>query len=106
MLYRYHRSTIPKMRRPLDSQLSFPKGIIMYRPYGKDVEHKEYFDAFEKLMTQLGGRPHWAKNHGWTAADCSRAYPKFAKFMELRQQVDPEKVFWNDYLERVLSEPV
>src|SRR5437016_2796278 len=35
--------------------------IIMYRPYGKDVNYRTYWDAYEKIMKNSGGRPHWAK---------------------------------------------
>ena len=39
--------------------------VIMYRPYGKHVEYQSYWDAYEKIMREAGGRPHWAKvrNH-------------------------------------------
>ena len=35
--------------------------IIMYRPYGKDVSHQVYWNQYEKIMKEAGGRPHWAK---------------------------------------------
>ncbi len=35
--------------------------IIMYRPYGKDVSHSQYWNQYEKIMKEAGGRPHWAK---------------------------------------------
>ena len=35
--------------------------VIMYRPYGKHVEYQSYWDAYEKIMREAGGRPHWAK---------------------------------------------
>ncbi|KAG8201926.1 hypothetical protein JTE90_027403 [Oedothorax gibbosus] len=35
--------------------------VVMYRPYGKDVPYQEYFQAFERIMMEAGGRPHWAK---------------------------------------------
>jgi L-gulonolactone oxidase len=30
-------------------------GIIMYRPYGKDVEYQKYFEGFERIMNGLVG---------------------------------------------------
>lgn len=35
--------------------------IIMYRPYGKHVPFKKWWDAYEKIVREAGGRPHWAK---------------------------------------------
>lgn len=34
---------------------------LFFRPYNKFVEHASYWTAFENIMMQLGGRPHWAK---------------------------------------------
>ena len=34
---------------------------MYYRPYGRHVEYSEYFRAFEQIVIQVGGRPHWAK---------------------------------------------
>lgn len=31
-------------------------GIIMYRPYGKDVPYRKYFEGFQKIMEELGTR--------------------------------------------------
>lgn len=29
-------------------------GVVMYRPYGIDVEHETYFDEFQKIMLEFG----------------------------------------------------
>jgi len=78
-------------------------GIIMYRPFGKDPDYHEYFDEYQKLMESLGGRPHWAKIHTWTETQISQSYPKWEDFKNLRAKLDPNKVFWNAYLERIFS---
>lgn len=78
-------------------------GIIMYRPYGKDVPYQAYFSAFEELMESLGGRPHWAKTHEWTSEQCRKSYPKFDAFLQLRAAHDPRKLFSNSYTERVFD---
>jgi hypothetical protein len=33
----------------------------MYRPYGKHVPFRTWWDAYEKIVREAGGRPHWAK---------------------------------------------
>eukprot|EP00127_Corallochytrium_limacisporum_P004001 Clim_evm50s156 gene=Clim_evmTU50s156 len=77
-------------------------GIIMYRPYGKDVEHSLYWAEFEKIMLGYRGRPHWAKKHPLTPNMLSDLYPDFEAFCALRRKLDPQGVFLNDYLRRSL----
>lgn len=78
-------------------------GIIMYRPYGKDVPYKAYFEAFEALMESFSGRPHWAKVHQWTAETCRKNYPKFNAFCKVRSAMDPHRIFSNSYMERIFD---
>jgi L-gulono-1,4-lactone dehydrogenase len=63
----------------------------------------EYFGIVEKLMTSYEGRPHWGKIHTRTAADLSASYPHFLDVLAVRDQVDPERRFANDYLREVLG---
>jgi L-gulono-1,4-lactone dehydrogenase len=63
----------------------------------------EYFDAVEQIMVDFGGRPHWGKMHNRDAASLADAYPHFADFVALRDRLDPERIFGNPYLERVLG---
>ena len=79
----------------------------MHRPYGVDVAYSEYFKEFESVMASLGGRCHWASCHSWTAVYLSNVFPKWNDFLDLRQQLDPTKLFWNGYLERIFdAQPV
>jgi L-gulonolactone oxidase len=77
-------------------------GVIMYRPYGLPVPYKRYWQAYEDIMRGCGGRPHWAKAHGLKAKDLAQIYPKWQDFLALRAKLDPNKIFMNGYLERVL----
>ncbi len=67
------------------------------------TDHTEYFAAVERVLRAYDGRPHWGKLHTRTAADLAPAYPRFADFVALRDRLDPDRLFTNDYLERVLS---
>ena len=49
------------------------------------------------------GRPHWGKLHTRTAADLAPAYPRWQEFQALRDRLDPDRVFTNAYLDRVLG---
>ncbi|KAF9959674.1 hypothetical protein BGZ72_009030 [Mortierella alpina] len=77
-------------------------GIIMYRPYGKPVPYKRFWAGFEQIMASFEGRPHWAKAHSVSFEGLKQSYPKLAAFSEIRQQLDPEGMFLNDYLCRHL----
>jgi xylitol oxidase len=60
--------------------------------------------ALEELLLPLGGRPHWGKCFVATAAELEPLYPRMADFRALRDRVDPDRVFGNAFLERVIGD--
>jgi FAD/FMN-containing dehydrogenase len=58
----------------------------------------------ESIMRAHDGRPHWGKVHTRTATDLAPAYPRFEEFLSLRDRLDPDRVFANAYLRRVLGD--
>jgi len=42
--------------------------------------------------------------HTRTAADLAPAYPRLGEFLALRDRLDPQRVFANDHLRRVLGD--
>ncbi|MEU8583083.1 D-arabinono-1,4-lactone oxidase [Streptomyces abikoensis] len=73
--------------------------VHMYR----GTPHQAYFTAVEQIMTAHGGRPHWGKLHGRDATYLADVYPRFAEFTAVRDRLDPDRVFANPYLRRVLG---
>jgi len=69
----------------------------------KGSEYGDYFSAVEAILRKYEGRPHWGKIHNLNANDISSLYPEYQRFIEVRNQLDPEGVFTNDYLRRVLG---
>jgi len=69
----------------------------------KGSAYTEYFSAVETILRKYEGRPHWGKIHNLNANDISSLYPEYQRFIEVRNQLDPEGVFTNDYLRRVLG---
>ena len=67
------------------------------------TDHRAYFTAVERVLRDHGGRPHWGKLHTRTAEDLAPAYPRWADFAAVRDRVDPDRVFTNRYLARVLG---
>ncbi|MEV6792248.1 D-arabinono-1,4-lactone oxidase [Streptomyces sp. NPDC051320] len=69
----------------------------------RGTPHQAYFTAVERIMTAHGGRPHWGKLHTRDAGYLAEVYPRFGEFSALRDRLDPERLFTNDYLRRVLG---
>ncbi|GGV46662.1 FAD-linked oxidoreductase [Streptomyces longisporoflavus] len=74
--------------------------VHMYR----GTPYQAYFTAAERIFTAHEGRPHWGKIHTRDAGYFARAYPRFAEFTALRDRLDPDRLFGNDYLRRVLGD--
>jgi FAD-linked oxidoreductase len=68
----------------------------------KGMEYKTYFDAMETIFKKYNGRPHWGKMHTRTAKELSQLYPMWNKFQEIRTQLDPEGLFLNDYMKKLM----
>jgi FAD-linked oxidoreductase len=66
------------------------------------LEYRKYFAGVEEIFSDLGGRPHWGKIHTKTGRDLKDLYPHWNSFQELRTQLDPNGIFLNPYLERIL----
>ena len=66
-------------------------------------EFETYFRAVERIMDDYSGRPHWGKRHYQTAATLRERYPDWDRFAAVRARLDPDGVFANEYLERVLG---
>ena len=74
--------------------------IAVHRYFREDPT--EYFGAVEAIMRGFDGRPHWGKMHYRDAASLRPAYPRFDDFLAVRDKLDPDRVFRNDYLDKVL----
>ena len=67
------------------------------------TDHADYFETVERVLRDYDGRPHWGKLHNRTAEDLAPVYPRWADFARVRDQVDPDRLFTNPYLKRVLG---
>jgi L-gulono-1,4-lactone dehydrogenase len=69
----------------------------------RGMEWRPYFEAVEEIMREYGARPHWGKRHFQTAATLAPLYPRWAEFAAAREELDPGRVFANEYARRVLG---
>jgi FAD-linked oxidoreductase len=67
------------------------------------VDHEPYFRLVAHVLDGYGARPHWGKLHELDAELLRTRYPRFDEFVHLRQAVDPDGIFSNPYLDRVLG---
>ncbi|GAA0475944.1 D-arabinono-1,4-lactone oxidase [Streptomyces olivaceiscleroticus] len=95
--------TAPADDIPLSTASGRDSAYIAMHMY-RGTPHEAYFTAAERIMTAHGGRPHWGKLHTRDAAYLEAAYPRFGEFTALRDRLDPERVFANPYLRRVLGD--
>jgi L-gulono-1,4-lactone dehydrogenase len=89
-----------------DAHLSTAAGrdtcyIAVHQYRGMDFD--AYFRAVERIMDDYDGRPHWGKRHFQTAATLAPRYPDWDAFQAVRRRLDPDGVFTNEYVERVLG---
>jgi L-gulonolactone oxidase len=100
---------------PVEVRFTAADDVWMSTAHGRDtcyiavhqyhrMEHRDYFEAFEAIARAADGRPHWGKLHGRSRVDLEPAYPRFTDFVAVRERVDPDRLFANDYLDRVLGE--
>jgi L-gulonolactone oxidase len=75
--------------------------IAVHQYHRRDYE--SYFRAVEAIAKDVDGRPHWGKLHFRDADSLRTAYPHFDDFVAVRDKLDPQRVFGNDYLTRVLG---
>jgi L-gulonolactone oxidase len=105
-----------------DWRISFPveirvcpaDDVPLSTAYGRDTvylafhtnaqtDHTDYFGGVEAILRAHDGRPHWGKLHTRTAADLAPSYPRWEEFQALREKLDPDGIFTNPYLDRVLG---
>ena len=93
----------PAEPTPLSTSHGHDSVYLAFHTY-VDAPHEAYFAGIERVMRDHGGRPHWGKLHSLGAAELAAAYPRFGEFLAMRDRLDPDRVFANDYLRRILGD--
>jgi FAD-linked oxidoreductase len=99
---------------PLEVRFSAGDDAFLSSAHGRDsayiavhqyhgMEYETYFRAVEAIMDRYDGRPHWGKRHYQNAATLAHRYPDWERFGAVRRRLDPDGVFANDYVRRVLG---
>lgn len=99
---------------PIEIRVSAADDIPLSTASGRDsaylafhlpasLDHEAYFGLIAKVLDGYGYRPHWGKLHTLDAEILRTRYPRFDEFVGLRNSLDPNGIFSNEYLDRVLG---
>ena len=99
---------------PVEVRFAAPDDVWLSTAHGREtayvavhqyarLPHERYFDAVERIVAEVDGRPHWGKLHGLGADRLRTLYPRFDDAVAVRDAVDPDGVFANPYTDRVLG---
>jgi L-gulono-1,4-lactone dehydrogenase len=69
------------------------------------MEWEPFFRSVRSIMREFEGRPHWGKRHFETSATLERLYPRWETFQKVRARLDPDGLFANEHVRRVLGAP-
>jgi len=71
---------------------------------GEGSDRARFFQLFEQLAVDFEGRPHWGKEFSLRRRQLAAAWPGFERFDAIRRQLDPDKVFVNDFSRQVFGD--
>jgi FAD/FMN-containing dehydrogenase len=92
---------------PLEVRFVAKDETLLSPAYQRDVSYigvatqpnaNEVIQRFEPIMKSLGGRPHWGKCFSLTRAEAEALYPQYQKFRTIRDELDPNRMFSNEFL--------
>jgi FAD/FMN-containing dehydrogenase len=66
------------------------------------LPYEAFFADVEAIFRNHEGRPHWGKVHSHTASQLRSLYPMWDQFQQVRERLDPQGRFMNDYLRLIL----
>ncbi|MDA1076241.1 MAG: FAD-binding protein [Proteobacteria bacterium] len=103
------RKRFPTMRWPVEyrtvaaddlmlSMASNRATVTISVHQGIDEPDEPYFRACEEVFKHHLGRPHWGKVNYLSGADFAALYPAWEQWWTLRDRVDPDGVFLNEWL--------
>ncbi len=103
------RSGFPEVRWPVEFRTLAADDVWLSTAYqretvtisvhlGTDEDHGPLFRACEAVFLAHEGRPHWGKVHHLDGGTLARMHPRWADWWRVRDGVDPDGIFLNDYL--------
>jgi L-gulono-1,4-lactone dehydrogenase len=99
---------------PVEVRWSASDDIWLSTAYHRETAHvavhqyhrmdpRPLFAAFEAIVAEHDGRPHWGKVHTLGADRLRALYPRFEDWLAVRDHLDPKRMFGNAHLDHVLG---
>ena len=66
------------------------------------LDHRPFMEDIERIFQEYGGRPHWGKYNTMGRDQLRALYPDWDAFCALRDEMDPDGRFLNEYLRSLL----
>jgi FAD/FMN-containing dehydrogenase len=90
--------------------------IYLSPAYGRDsvtisvhqahhLPYEAFFADVEAIFRNHHGRPHWGKVHSQTVRQLRLLYPMWNRFQQVRERLNPQGRFMNDYLRSIFIGP-
>ncbi|PNK59559.1 D-arabinono-1,4-lactone oxidase [Psychrobacter sp. FDAARGOS_221] len=73
--------------------------VLSFHVY-KGMDSEPLFNWVYEYMKKWQGRPHWGKVNKLSSEELHALYPQLKRFLEIREQYDPDKVFFNSWFEQ------
>ena len=67
------------------------------------MDPRPLFAAFEAIVAEHAGRPHWGKVHTLGADRLRELYPRFDDVLAVRDRLDPLRLFTNEHVRHLLG---
>lgn len=87
---------------PLSTSYGRESAYIAVHVY-RGMEYGPFFRDVEDVLRQYDSRPHWGKIHHREKDELSTLYPRFSDFLDMRNRLDPSRVFANDYTRQIFG---
>ncbi|MGM8884486.1 D-arabinono-1,4-lactone oxidase [Psychrobacter sp. 1U2] len=72
--------------------------VLSFHVY-KGMDSEPLFNWLYEYMKKWQGRPHWGKVNKLNTDELHKLYPDLKRFLEIREQYDPDDLFMNSWLE-------
>lgn len=103
------RTEFPDVAWPVEYRTVAADDVWLSMAYGRatvtisvhqDVRLDEtrYYEACEQIFRSCDGRPHWGKVNYLDGRTHARIHPKWQAWWRVRDQIDPDETFLNDYM--------
>ncbi len=104
-----------KLNFPIEVRATAADDIALSTSYGREsvyiavhifrgMEYGPFFCDVEDILRRYDARPHWGKIHHRERDELMSLYPRFGEFLQLRNELDPQRMFQNRYTRQIFGE--